>query len=236
MQRFYVDIEKLTENIYHIKDVDMFHQLVKVMRAKVWDKVVLFNDKNNLDYIYEIKEIKRNEILLVFINKIEKYFEEGLELVLYQSITNKIEKIEYILQKWVEVWFKRFVFFRSKRSQKLDFFENKIKRLKKIIIEAVEQSNRNIVPEIIFEENIEFNMKWNNLFFHTEDSDSKKLKDLKLDYLQPINIFVWPEGGFDDKEIDIFEKNKFQKIYLWNSILRTETVWIVVWFYIVQMK
>jgi RsmE family RNA methyltransferase len=46
------------------------------------------------------------------------------------------------------------MFFRSKRSQKLNLSENKIERLKKIIIEASEQSNRNIVPELIIFDDI----------------------------------------------------------------------------------
>jgi 16S rRNA (uracil1498-N3)-methyltransferase len=142
------------------------------------------------------------------------------------------------LQKWVEVWVTGFYFYRSEKSQKLNLSENKILRLNKIIIEAVEQSWRSRVPEFIIEDNIslEYFKENENIFFHTEDNNSVLLKNLKLNYSKWINLFVWPEWGFTEKEIKIFEKNNFKKIHLWNRILRTETVWVVAWFYIVQNK
>ena len=235
MQRFYVKSDLLWEKKYSIYNIDIFYQLIKVMRAKNWDKIVLFNCIESLDYIYEIREIRKREIIVSFVEKIEKDTEINFELVLYQAVSNKIEKVEYILQKCVEVWFKKIVFFKSSRSQKLNISENKIIRFKKIIIESVEQSDRNIIPELVFEEKIDFNIKWNNLFFHIKNNNSKSLKGIKLDFTQLVNLFVWPEWWWDENEIKKFEKNKFQKLNLWNRILRTETVWIVVWFWIIQI-
>ena len=234
MQRFYVDSDLLWKNEYNIIDMDILFQLIKVMRVKKWDKLVLFNGFYEIDYVYKIIEIKKREIILNFIEQIEKDSEINLDLVLYWAFPNKIEKIEYILQKWVEIWFKKFVFFKSQRSQKLNLSENKIIRFNKIMIEATEQSGWNILPELIFEDKLDLNIKWNNIFFHTENNNSKKLKDIQLNFTQPINLFVWPEWWFDEKEIETFNKNKFQNIHLWNRILRTETVWIVVGFYIIH--
>jgi RsmE family RNA methyltransferase len=41
------------------------------------------------------------------------------------------------------------LFFKSERSQKLNVTDKKIERLNKIILEAVEQSERNIIPTLI---------------------------------------------------------------------------------------
>jgi RsmE family RNA methyltransferase len=46
------------------------------------------------------------------------------------------------------------MFFKSDRSQKLLLSENKLTRLQKIIIEAVEQSGRSIVPELMITDDI----------------------------------------------------------------------------------
>ena len=62
----------------------------------------------------------------------------------------------------------------------------KIERLNKIIIEAVEQSGRSRVPELIIEDNIsleDFNDK-ENIIFHTKGDNSTSLKDLKIDYFK----------------------------------------------------
>jgi len=64
--------------------------------------------------------------------------------------------------------------------------------LKKIIIEATEQSGRSRVPELIIEDNINLaDFDGNeNIVFHTEDDKSTSLKDLKLNYNKGINLFV----------------------------------------------
>ena len=148
----------------------------------------------------------------------------------------KIDKIEYVIQKWVEVWVTWFYFFKAERSQKLILSENKRDRLKKIIIEATEQSGRSRVPELIIEDDINIcNFDGNeNILFHTKDDKSTSLKDLELDYNKWINLFIWPEGGFSWKEVEIFEELWFNKVHLWNRILRTETTWVVASFFIIQ--
>ena len=61
-----------------------------------------------------------------------------------------MEKIEYILEKGVEVGVKRFVFFRSEHSQKLVLSENKKLRFLSIAREALEQCGGMVMPEIEF--------------------------------------------------------------------------------------
>jgi 16S rRNA (uracil1498-N3)-methyltransferase len=51
-----------------------------------------------------------------------------------------------------------------------------------------------------------------------------------------VNIFIWPEWGFSEEEIENFLKNNFKKVFLWNRILRTETAGVVTGFYITQSK
>lgn len=238
MQRFYFETLEQNDSSITIKNPDLLNQLNKVLRVNVWDKLAFFNGKDNIDYIFEIISVDKREIYLEKKWKIEKNTEIDFDLNIFWALPNKLDKIEYIIAKWVEVWISNFYFFRSKRSQKLILSENKIARLKKIIQEAVEQSWRSRIPELIIEDDINIeNFKDNeNVFFHTEDNNSSSLKDSKLDYSKWINLFVWPEWWFSDEEIDTFTKLNFKKVHLWNRILRTETVWIVVGFCIVQNK
>lgn len=67
---------------------------------------------------------------------------------------NKYEKIEYILQKGVEIGITRFVFFRSDRSQKLLITPAKIERFESIAREALEQCGGVVMPEIVWNEKI----------------------------------------------------------------------------------
>ena len=250
MQRFHIPYFEKQE-FFIIEDKNIFHQLVKVLRIKEWKKVIFFDWKIQKDYIYEIIEINKKTIKTYFIEEIDKETELEFELNLFQALPNKLEKIEYILQKWVEVWIKNFVFYRSERSQKLIISNKKFDRLYKILLEAVEQCWRNIIPSFKLEaedykwkflSNFEWDeyMKvWKNaIFLHTEDKESKNLQDYISSIVWNIekqDIYIWPEWWFSEEEISYFERNNFSRIHLWNRILRTETAWIVVWFTLWQM-
>lgn len=238
MQRFYFENLENKDNNITIKNPELLNQLNKVLRIKIWEKLIFFNWVEKIDYIFEVVSIDKREIYLEKNDEKEIDSEIDFNLNFFQALPNKIEKIEYILSKWVEICASNFYFFRSKRSQKLILSENKIQRLKKIIIEAVEQSWRSFIPELIIEDdiNLEYFKNWENIFFHTDKANSELLKNTDLNYNKWINLFIWPEWWFCDEEIKIFEKMNFKKIYLWNRILRTETVWVATWFYLIQNK
>lgn len=236
MQRFYIRELNTTDFTFILNDIQIIHQLTKVLRIKVWEKVIFFDWNDNYDYIFQVKKIDKKDIILEQVWRNENNSEVAFELNLYQSMPNKQEKIEYIIQKWVEVWIKNFVFFRSERSQKLIISDNRLDRFTKIAIEAIEQSWRSYIPEIVFLDKLEFSLLKNdeNIFFHTDPVNSILLKNLELNYSKNINIFVWPEGWFSDDEIKKMDILWFKKSHLWDRILRTETTWIVTSFFIIQ--
>ena len=212
------------------------NQVLKVLRSQLWDKFIFFDDKKHTDFVFEISEIQKNKIFFKKLEEIDKNSEIDFEINLFSSIPNKLEKIEFIAQKWTEVWVSNFYFFKSQRSQKIFLNENKVDRIKKIIQEAAEQSNRNKIPNFQIIEKIDFEKlkKEKNIFLHTKDENSLKIKEIEAKSWEKINIFIGPEWWFSDEEIEIFQKNNFQKIFLWNRILRTETVGFTVAFFIIQ--
>lgn len=230
MQRFY---KKNLWQSFFIEEKDFLNQILKVLRSQIWDKFIFFDWEIQKDFVYELKEITKNKIFFEKVEEIEKNSEINFELNLFSAFPNKIEKMEFIVQKATEIWVSNFYFWKAKRSQKIFLNENKIQRIKKIITEAVEQSGRNKIPDFQILEKIDFeNLTWKNIFFHTKNKNSKNLKD--LDFFEKINIFTWPEWGFDDEEIKNFEKNNFDRFYLWDRILRTETSAISTAFFIIQ--
>lgn len=233
MQRFYFENIK---DYFFIEDKNFINQVLKVLRSQLWDKFIFFDGKKYTDFVFEISEIQKNKIFFKKLEEIDKNSEIGFEINLFSSIPNKLEKIEFIAQKWTEVWVSNFYFFKSQRSQKIFLNENKVDRIKKIIQEAAEQSNRNKIPNFQIIEKIDFEKlkKEKNIFLHTKDENSLKLKEIKAKSWEKINIFIGPEWWFSDEEIEIFQKNNFQKIFLWNRILRTETVGFTVAFFIIQ--
>lgn len=233
MQRFYFENIK---DYFFIEDKNFINQVLKVLRSQLWDKFIFFDGKKYTDFVFEISEIQKNKIFFKKLEEIDKNSEIGFEINLFSSIPNKLEKIEFIAQKWTEVWVSNFYFFKSQRSQKIFLNENKVDRIKKIIQEAAEQSNRNKIPNFQIIEKIDFEKlkKEKNIFLHTKDENSIKLSEIKAKSWEKINIFIGPEWWFSDEEIEIFQKNNFQEIFLWDRILRTETVGFTVAFFIIQ--
>jgi len=108
---------------------------------------------------------------------------------------------------------------------------NNAKKLgvKKIVIEASEQSNRISVPKI---ENLEPLKNFLNQFpkdgcliFCDINCEKSNLKDILLKKIEgPVCILIGPEGDFSEKERQlIIEKKEIYSLSLATNILRAET-------------
>jgi len=235
MQRIYLPKTNFSDTLI-LSEESIYHQLTRVLRSRVGNKFVFFDGASLVDHLYEITHIDSREVTLVKKETIEKSSENRLDINLYQARPNKLSKIEYILQKWVEAWIANFYIYRSERSQELRISNSKEQRLEKIIREAVEQSGRNLIPKLHMLDELDINsVPWENIYFHTLAENATKLKDLQTPSEENINIWVWPEGGFSSEEIQGFNNLDFKKLHLGDRVLRTETVWIVISFLIAQM-
>ena len=236
MQRIHLPKTKFSD-ILILSEEWIYHQLTRVLRSRVGNTFIFFDGETMSDYLYEITHIDSREVKMKKLETIEKLSESPAHIHLYQALPNKLSKIEYIIQKWVEVGISNFYIYSSERSQQLRISNSKQQRLEKIIQEATEQSNRNVIPKLYMFDQVDIDdVEWDNVYLHTTSwSDVVALRDIQLSKTEDINIWVWPEGGFSDNEIQSFENKNYKKLYLWDRVLRTETAWVVVWFFIAQM-
>lgn len=212
MQRFSFPHLSLGKDI-SISDISFIHQISRVLRANIGESVILFNGDGK-EYIYDIQSITRKDIGLSFEKTYENVSDPKISIRLYQSLPNKYEKIEYILQKGVEVGIQEFIFFRSERSQKLVINVRKIERFMEIVREATEQCGGNKIAPITFlEERIPIPENGQSYVLHTEGEGSKHIRDIDTKN-SPINIFVGPEGGWSNEEISSFNERNIQCIHL----------------------
>ena len=229
MQRFYFDIALWSE--ISIEDKDFFHQISHVLRSRIWDEVVIFNG-DSFEYVYSIESINKKSIGLRLKIKELNDADPDLKINLYQAIPNKFEKIDFILQKWVEVGISSFTLFKWERSSKLVISENKIGRFENIIKEALEQCAWNRRPEVNVTDKLDLNnLKWRSFVC---DTLWTKRPDFKLNLNEEINIFVWPEWGFSDKELESFRSAWIESVNFWKRILRTETIWVALAFSLIN--
>ncbi len=208
-----------------ITDIDIVHQLTRVLRVQVSEHIIFFSGDGS-ETEYEIISIDKKSIWLRWKFQNTPNTEPKKKITLYQAIPNKYEKIEYIIQKGVEVGIARFIFFRSDRSQKLSISPAKIERYMSIAREALEQCWWTIMPEIIFlEKNIEYSGIWNTNIVLDTIGDNMRIST--YDSIQNMAIWVGPEGGWSDEERIIMLWNGFIFARFWKRVLRTETAGIV---------
>jgi 16S rRNA (uracil1498-N3)-methyltransferase len=147
MQRFYVEFPLSIDLI--LTDPILHNQITRVLRMKVGESIILF-DGDGSETIYQIQSIDKKSISLRGIDRLFPETEPKKGVTLYQALPNKYEKIEYILQKGIEVGIRKFYFFRSDRSQKLVITPSKKERFLTIAREAVEQCGGLVLPDIVF--------------------------------------------------------------------------------------
>lgn len=235
MQRIYLPKLQLWDTL-EISDWELYHQITRVLRARVWQKIIFFDGERHEDFVYEIQNIDKRNIVFTKQENIMKNAELKTELHLYQAFPNKLSKMEYIIQKCSEIGYKKITFFQSEHSQKLVISEGKEERLRKIATEATEQCGGNIIPEIILWENIEGHTSSRDILSLVCDpnSEGKTLGDLPMSGHEEIHIYVWPEWGFSEDELAACTKRGFHRVSLGERVFRAETVWEVVGFFMSQ--
>ena len=167
--------------------------------------------------------------------------EDGVELPakiwLIQGLP-KPDKLELIIQKSVELGVYRVVPVETKRSiVKLDEkkAKSKTQRWQQISEAAAKQSKRAIIPEVSlpvsFSGALEMAQQMDLKLIPYELADGMDKTRELMENAKPgqnIAIFIGPEGGFDDAEIQAAEAIGVQPITLGKRILRTETAGLTV--------
>ena len=234
MDRFFVDKNNinLENNTCVIVGEDVKH-ISKVLRCKIGEKLEIC-DKDNSEYICEITDINKEQVDLDIIEKREIKRESDLKVKLYQGLP-KSTKMELILQKLTEVGVHEIVLVQTKRSvSKVDDKkeDKKLERWERIIYEAAKQSKRGKIPKLrgilSFKDALE-DMKNNDLNIAPyENERTKSIKQaIKGVNINTMGIFVGPEGGFEESEIEAIEEISGKSVSLGPRILRTETASLV---------
>jgi len=198
---------------------EIAHQIIKVLKLKLGEKIELCNEKH-ISAMADICKIEKNSVFL----KIEKIIQDTkkeTEITLFCSILKK-ENFEMVVQKTTEIGISKIIPIITSRTIKTGL---NLERLKKIAKEASEQSGRVIVPEISepneFANVIEI-AKGENILFDKSGSNFTI-----NDKLKPINLFIGPEGGWTEREIEIAKNHNFKIATLGSLTLRGETAAII---------
>ena len=210
--------KSLSINLMDKLDKSQSHYIFKVMRVKVSEVFSLFNSSG--EWQAKILSIS-NSIVEFKITKQLRQTENLKELWLAFSPI-KSNYFNFMIQKATELGVTKFlpIIFDRTIVRKI----NK-ERLKKVIIEATEQSNRIQVPNLENPQSLSKFLDDNkiDLIFTDLNTNTNKL-DLKKLTNKPICIIIGPEGDFSESERGkILSYKGVQAIKINENILRSET-------------
>lgn len=240
MQHFFVEPGQIHDNIITITGDDVNH-IKNVLRMKIGEEISVSNGIDDNDYRCIIESLEEDSIIckLIFIK------EDGIELpariTLFQGLP-KADKMELIIQKAVELGVYEIVPVSTKRAVvKLDDkkAKSKIARWQGISEAAAKQSKRAIVPEVrdvmTMGEALKYASSFESAVIPYEMAEGMvatkqwiseviaKVKENSSEEKPRIGIFIGPEGGFDESEIEKADASGIRPISLGKRILRTET-------------
>ena len=229
MYNFFAKENQRQNNRYFIDGTDYNH-IKNVLRMVVGDSF-LVSEKG----VSNLCEIESFETDFVVARIIEENFNDTnlpIKIHLFQGLP-KGDKMELIIQKTVELGAQSIIPVEMSRCVvKIDDKKKKSKqqRWQAISESAAKQSKRNTIPEI--EEIITYKQAMAraskmDLFLVPYESKNG-MEDTKSALSQlkrgmSVGILIGPEGGFDEKEVDLAFENGGKVISLGKRILRTET-------------
>jgi len=214
--------DKIKSDLLSHLTKEQTHYLKDVMRLKIGDKISIFNNQGEWEAIIESYE--KNGAKIKIMEKVRDQDNEKNIWLAFSPI--KQNALNFLFQKGTELGVQKFIPILSERTV---VREINIERIRKIVVEASEQSNRISVPEINKPELLNFFLSQfpqkGSLIFCDINSNKNNLKNfLEKNTDEPICILIGPEGDFSENERKmIIDLNQTYPISLAKNILKAET-------------
>ena len=198
------------------------HYVKDVMRLQIGGNLSVFNSLGEWNAVVESYE--KDGARIKVLEKIKDQENENNIWLAFSPI--KQNSLNFIIQKGTELGIQKFLPILCERSM---VKEINVDRIKKIIVEASEQSNRISVPEIRKIETLKFFLsqfpKDGCLIFCDINSNKNNLKNILSKKIQgPVCILIGPEGDFSESERKLLTSlRQTNSITLAKNILRAET-------------
>lgn len=236
MYQFFVDSSQIQDKRIIITGSDVNH-IKNVLRLQPGEEIAVKNGVDDREYRCGIEEFTQDSVIctLRFIR------EEGVELpskiYLFQGLP-KADKMELIIQKSVELGVFEVIPLAVKRCVvKLDEKKAaaKVKRWQGIAEAAAKQCRRGIIPTVSepmsMRDAVAYARQMDvKLIPYELAGDMAHTKKI-IEAIRPgesVAVFIGPEGGFEQSEVEEALAAEIMPVTLGKRILRTETAGLAV--------
>ena len=230
MYQFFVEDEQIANDLVIIEGSDVNH-IRNVLRMKCGEKVRI-SSTSGRNFFGTIDRIAENVVEVCITEETALDTELPCRICLFQGLP-KSDKMELIVQKAVELGVYEIVPVATKRAVvKLDAKKEEKKRLRwqSIAESAAKQAGRALIPQVAPCMNFDKALRMCNgldaaLIPYEKAEGMQHARDQvrALHGKHSIGIFIGPEGGFEESEIEAARGAGAVPITLGHRILRTET-------------
>lgn len=226
MHRFFIPLESFAGDMVTITG-SAARQIARVLRLKPGDHIVVL-DNTGWEYETLINGVERDEVNGKIVRKAPGTAEPEVSITLCQALI-KADKFEFVLQKGTELGVNTFWPFISERCVVAMPSDEKIARWQVVVREATEQCGRAVLPVLYpptdFESLCQSSPAPSMILWEHETSRglSKALKSPVFRETRIFRLFIGPEGGFTEVEVDMARQRGVVPVGLGKRILRTET-------------
>lgn len=230
MYHFFVKPEAVENSEIFITGSDYNH-IKNVLRLDKNEEISVYDGEYH-EYICKLKSYEKDAAVFEIICEKESESELKSKLYLFQGLP-KSDKLEMIIQKAVELG--AFEIIPVKMHRSIVKYDNKkalakLNRWQAISESAAKQSGRTIVPEVKeimdYTDALSYAQNLDKVLVPYEHEEGIAHTKEILNEIKPgmsVGIFIGPEGGFEDYEIQEACEKGFEPVSLGRRILRTET-------------
>lgn len=231
MPQFFIKSKNIDNKNLFLDDKSVIKHIKDVLRSKIGDEI-LFIDENEILYTTKLLELSKNLLKAEILHKEKSTRSLKTDITLIQSIL-KSGAQDFVIQKATELGVKQILPVTSKytvvKIENEKDSAKKTEKWQKIAFESCKQCERSKSPEILpptsLKEAIklDFDIKIACVERNAEISLKEFLRKTPCRTEQKIAVFIGPEGGWSNEELELFTKNNIAKVSLGNMILRAET-------------
>lgn len=221
MNIFYAPPEQVTENAIELTGQEAVHAS-KALRYRQGDAITVVDGKGGW---YEGKVgLITSDRVQVTVQKAKKDQPLQPSLILAMGIIKKRDRLEFAVEKAMELGVKEIALFRGEHSVKQNI---RTDRLESIILSAMKQSLQSWLPKLSVYSSLQQTTEaYANYSILVAHQDGDHIRDMDLFGPEQSNgylMVVGPEGGLSDEEIEHLKKRNSQFISLHSNRLRAET-------------
>lgn len=201
--------------------IDEYNHIVNVLRMTPGQELELASD--NGVFLCFIESID-GEVKVKVKEDIGMDNESPIKIHLYQALA-KGDKLEYVIKKSVELGVNQITPIEAKKCVVKLQGNKKVKKVERyntISESAAKQSKRDFIPRVNSILDID-SVPCENLLVAYEKEGAGLKDTLKNFKGKELSILIGPEGGLEEKEVEILKSKGARVINFGNRILRTET-------------